>query len=146
MTRLAEMIRGYEQDLLDKIYNLEMKVSELTSTNEKLKTTGEKKHGGMIDLLLGKVEAPVGLTFDNRDFLTDLRTLIAHTMDRRDKGHKSNDEEGRRIPFVPVSGQLHMWLDKEAGFPKMTASDMKLYCDNREQWIQALLTEFHKVM
>lgn len=144
--RLAEMIRSYEQDLLDEIHSLKEQVKTLTAANESVKDTAATKHNGLIDVLLGKVKAPDGLTFDGRDFLNDLRVLIAHTMERREKGCKSNGDEGRRIPWIPVSGQLHMWLDKEAGCPKMTAAEMRSYIDNREQWVQALLTEFHRAI
>lgn len=144
--RLAEMIRNYEQDLLDEISSLKGQVQTLTAANDTMKDSTEAKHTGLIKVLLGKVQAPPELSFDSRDFLTDLRTLIAHTMERRDKGHKSMGEDGRHAPFIPSSGQLHMWLDKEAGCPKLPVEEMRVYCDNRERWIQALLVEFHRAM
>ena len=142
MTRIAEMIRHYEQDLLDKIHSLEEKVADLTTANELLTNTWRDKHAALVTLLLKDMEVPNNISYDGRDFQTDLTTLVSHVIERREKGFRSSDAEGNHIPYVPNAGSMHKWLDHQTGFPTLTVSQIA----ERDKWVQALIVEFHKVM
>lgn len=140
--RLAEMIRHYEQDLLDKIHALEEKVAALTLANELTTNTWESKHDALVTLLLKDMKVPEDLQYEGRDFQTDLTTLVSHVIARRERGCKSIGEGGNHIPYIPDAGTMHKWLDTEAGFPLLAADKIA----KRDVWIKALIVEFHKAM
>ncbi len=125
--RLAEMMRSYEQDLLDEIHFL------------------KEKHLALLNIFLGKVQAPNNITLDDRNFGNDLRELIAYTMEQRVRGITIENLEGNAIPFMPTSEKMHKWILSRSPAPTVSCTQRATY-ENREQWIQALLVEFNRAI
>lgn len=153
---ILDIIREYEDKLLLRIARLETQVKELTSEKEKLEEKIDDQHKGLTDLLLGRNLKPVGLEFHDgiiqRSFQEDLRMLVVFTLEERQRGQKSCDDSGRRIPYIVPEGRVHMMLDKAAGFPNVgdsimpTLEDAHTYIDKRKVWVNALLVVLKKIM
>lgn len=145
---IIDVMQEYEKKILHRVSFLENRVKELEAENIKLNEQAEKKYFGLCNFVLNRIKAPEGLEFDGRDFITDLRALVIQTIERRESGKwKSFDDAGRLIPFIPDTGHIHMWLDKDAGFKNFpTLEETRAHVDRRHLWVLALLNELTRIL
>lgn len=86
------------------------------------------------------------IEFNGRSFAHDLEWLTVWVLERLIMGARSMDGDGRRVPFFPDTGHLHMQIDIDEGCPNQpSVEEAQAFVWKRCCWVNALLDELRKV-